>query len=261
MSTYENLLLEKEDGIALVTVNRPKVLNALNGQTFQELNDLFDALENDEEVAVIVVTGSGKKSFVAGADINELTELTAQEGQQLAERGQKVFSKIENFKKPVIAAINGFALGGGLEFALACHIRIAATEAKLGLPETKLGLIPGYGGTQRLARLVGKGIAIELVLNAGMIDSERASKIGLLNKVVDGADLLATAKGMAKNIMNNGPLAVSMAIEAINLGLETTIERGLKHESHIFGLLCSTEDKKEGTSAFLEKRKPEFKNR
>jgi len=258
---YKNILLEKGDGLAIVTVNRPKVLNAFNIETVKELGQVFDEIEADETVSAVIITGAGEKSFVAGADINELVPLNTLEAKEFAERGQSVMSKIENFPKPVIAAINGFALGGGCELALACHIRIASKNAKLGLPEVTLGIIPGYGGTQRLPKIVGKGIALELILTGKMINSDEAYRIGLVNRVVEQSELLEEAKKLARDIMKNGPVAVRCALESVNLGCETTIERGLKHEAQFFGLVCSTEDKVEGTKAFLEKRKPEFKNK
>ncbi len=258
---YETLIVEKQDNIAIVTINRPKVLNALNATVMEELEKVFSELKNDPEVGAIIITGAGEKAFVAGADISGLVDLDALEGKRFAEKGQSVFNLIENLGKPVIAAINGFALGGGCELAMACTIRIASEKAKLGQPEVNLGIIPGYGGTQRLPRLVGKGRAMELILTGRVIDANEAYQIGLVNKVVAPEKLLDEAVEMAKLILSKGPLAVKFAMEAINRGVEVSLKDGLKIEADLFGMCCATEDKTEGTKAFLEKRKPNFKGK
>ncbi|NPA15648.1 MAG: hypothetical protein GXO44_03750 [Deferribacteres bacterium] len=259
--SYETLLVEKKDNIAIVTINRPKVLNALNATVIEELGKAFTELKNDPEVGAVILTGAGEKAFVAGADISGLVELNPLEGKEFAEKGQAVFNLIENLGKPVIAAINGFALGGGCELAMACTIRIASEKAKLGQPEVNLGIIPGYGGTQRLPRLVGKGRAMELILTGRMVDASEAYQMGLVNKVVAPEKLLDEAIEMAKVILSKGPLAVKFAMEAVNRGLEVNLEEGLKIEADLFGICCATEDKVEGTKAFLEKRKPNFKGK
>ena len=259
--SYETLLVEKKDNIAIVTINRPKVLNALNATVIEELEKAFTELKNDPEVGAVILTGAGEKAFVAGADISGLVELNPLEGKEFAEKGQAVFNLIENLGKPVIAAINGFALGGGCELAMACTIRIASEKAKLGQPEVNLGIIPGYGGTQRLPRLVGKGRAMELILTGRMVDASEAYQMGLVNKVVAPEKLLDEAIEMAKVILSKGPLAVKFAMEAVNRGLEVNLEEGLKIEADLFGICCATEDKVEGTKAFLEKRKPNFKGK
>jgi len=255
---YKNLLIKKGDNLGWVIINRPDKLNALNGETIKELRAAFLSFRDDPEVRSVIFTGSGEKAFVAGADISELAHLDFAQGKQYALEGQELTKLIENFKKPVIAAINGYALGGGTEMALACHIRIASENAKMGQPEVKLGLIPGFGGTQRLARLVGKGKAMELILSGKIIDSKEAHEIGLVNKVVPQGELLVTAENLAKEIIVNAPLAIEYAIESITRGLDRTLEEGLLLEAEIFGKSCSTEDAKEGTKAFLEKRKANF---
>lgn len=253
---YENLLVEKEGKTAIVTLNRPQSLNALNAQTISELSQCLTELENDSDCRVIILTGSGEKSFVAGADIKEFADFGQQKAEELARTGQNsLFNKVENTKKPVIAAVNGFALGGGLELAMACHIRYASENAKLGLPEVTLGLIPGYGGTQRLPKLVGKGLANELIFSAKMIPAQRAKEIGLLNEVFSLEELLPKAKELAGQIANNSPMAISKAIEAVNL---SDTDQGFEKEIVSFGELFETDDKKEGVTAFLEKRKPNF---
>lgn len=255
---FENLIIEKEGAIRIITINREQKLNALNGQTLSELHQAFAALENDQEARVILLTGSGNKAFVAGADISEFANYSVEEGKKLAEHGQKtVFDKIEQGKLPCIAVINGFALGGGLELAMACHFRIASTSAKLGLPETSLGLIPGYGGTQRLTQLVGKGLAMEMILTADMIDAERALKIGLVNHVTESENLLEMAKKIAARIVMRSKNATSVAIEVVNSSLDNSVN-GFQKEIDSFGKCFGTEDFKEGVSAFLEKRKPNF---
>jgi enoyl-CoA hydratase len=258
---FKNLITRKVDGIGWVTINRPDKLNALNAEIVGELKSAFLELEKDAEVKAVILTGSGEKAFVAGADIGELAGLDLIEGRNYALNGQELTRIIENFRKPVLAAINGFALGGGTEIALACHIRIASENAKLGQPEVKLGLIPGFGGTQRLARLIGKGKAMELVLSGRVIEVQEAREIGLVNKVVPLPNLQAEAETMAKEIIKNAPLALGYAIEAINKGLDRTLEEGLDLEAEIFGRACGTEDSLEGTKAFLEKRKPNFRGK
>ncbi len=257
----ENIILEQENGIATIFINRPEKLNALNRATIQELHETLKAVDANSAIRVVVITGSGEKAFVAGADIAEFAHFSAEEGAQLAAQGQKIlFDYIENMKTPVIAAINGFALGGGLELAMACHFRIASDNAKMGLPETSLGVIPGYGGTQRLPQLIGKGRAMEMILTAGMIDAETAKTYGLVNHVVPQADLYATYKTIATRIMRNSPVAISKAIEAVNANYVSGIN-GFDVEINAFGACFATEDFKEGTTAFLEKRKAEFKGK
>jgi enoyl-CoA hydratase len=258
---YENIILEHEKGIATLFIHRPSKLNALNKATIQELYETLHQLDTNPEVKVIVITGSGEKAFVAGADIAEFAHFSETEGATLAAKGQEMlFDFIENMKTPVIAAINGFALGGGLELAMACHIRIASDNAKMGLPETSLGLIPGYGGTQRLPQLVGKGRAMEMILTAGMIDAETAKMYGLVNHVVPQADLFATYMTLANRIIKNSPVAISKAITAVNANFATGVN-GYKVEIKGFGECFATQDFKEGTTAFLEKRKAEFKGK
>jgi len=258
---FENLLVESRDRIAWVTVNRPKVLNALNRQTVRELGECFQRLGQDDAVGVIILTGAGEKSFVAGADINELARQTPLEGKETALLGQAVLNRIENLGKPVIAAINGFALGGGCELALACTLRIASENARLGQPEVKLGIIPGYGGTQRLPRLVGAGRALQLVLTGEQIPAQEAHRIGLVNEVVAREELLPRCEAIARQMLANGPLAVRLCIEAVNRGLSMTLAEGLNLEAALFGMCCTTEDMKEGTRAFLEKRAASFTGR
>lgn len=255
---YENLLYEKRDGIAYITFNRPKVLNALNRQTIEELRDALLDAKNDDAVRVLILTGAGEKAFVAGADIGELAQQTPVRGKEFSLFGQSVFHLLETMGKPSICAINGFALGGGCEMALCCTIRIASKAAKLGQPEVKLGIIPGYGGSQRLARLCGKGAAHELCLTGEMIPAEEAQRIGLVNHVYEPAELLPAAEAIAKKIIANAPIAVKYTMEAIERGVEMPLEEGLFLEATLFGLSCATEDMKEGTKAFLEKRKANF---
>ena len=259
--TFENVLYEKKAGIAYVTLNRPNVLNALNTPTWTELRAAFEDARDDVAVRGVILTGAGNKAFIAGADISELAHLTAFEAEQSSRFGQDVLDLIENLGKPVIAAINGFALGGGCETAMACTIRIAVDNAKLGQPEVKLGLVPGGGGTQRLPRLAGKGRALQLILSGEMIDAQGAYRIGLINEVVPAAELISRAETILRKIASNGPIAVKFALEAVNKGLETSQSEGLLLEASYFGLCASTEDKKEGTSAFLEKRMPQFRGR
>jgi enoyl-CoA hydratase len=257
----QNIKTENRDGILWVTIDRPKVLNALNAQTVGELEQAFTAARDDAAVKAVIVTGAGDKAFVAGADINELATLTPATAKETSERGQRVFLEIERFPKPVIAAINGFALGGGCELALACHIRIASDKAQIGLPEVTLGVIPGYGGTQRTARLLGKGKAFELVCTGDRISAADAERIGLVNKVVPADQLQSAAEEMAKRIASRSPMAVRAAIEAINRGTDMSLEDGLLLEAALFGLLSSSEDMREGMNAFLEKRTPRFSGR
>jgi len=258
---YQNILYEVRDGVAVITVNRPDKLNALNAQTLDELEDAFKRAFSDESVLAVILTGAGEKAFVAGADIGEIAELDGMRGKAFALRGQRLLSLIENGQKPVIAAVNGYALGGGTEIAMACHIRIASKNAKFGQPEVKLGVIPGYGGTQRLPRLVGRGIALEWILSGDMVDAERAYQVGLVNRVVEPENLLDEAEKIAKRICANGPFALRAALEAVNRGLAVPLEEGLRIEADLFGACCATEDKNEGTSAFLQKRKPQFKGK
>jgi len=259
--TFENLLLEKKNLIAHVTVNRPKVLNALNMATMEELRAAFTDIKNDVGIRVALLTGSGEKAFIAGADIGELAKQDAVAGKEYTHRGQSVLDLIENLGKPVIACINGFALGGGCEIAMACTMRLASENAKLGQPEVKLGIIPGLGGSQRLARLVGKGIAMQLVLAGEMITAQEAHRIGLVNEVTAPADLIPRAEAIAQKIIANAPLAVQFSMEAVNKGMEMNLAEGLYLEATLFGVACATEDKKEGTVAFLEKRPAQFKGR
>jgi len=247
----------REGGILVVTIDRPKV-NALNAQTIDEIRQAFDAAREDDSILAVIVTGGGEKAFVAGADIAELATMTPITGKEVSAKGQEVFSAIERFPKPVIAAINGFALGGGCELALACHIRIASENALIGLPEVTLGIIPGYGGTQRLPRLVGKGKAFELVCTGDAIAAAEAERIGLVNKVVPAGQLITAAEEMARKIASRSPVAVRAAIEAVNRGTDMSLDDGQLLESTLFGLLCATEDMKEGMAAFLEKRRARF---
>ena len=253
------VLLEKADRLAWVTLNRPEKLNALNNDVLKELEQIFADLEHDAEVGAVVLTGAGEKAFVAGADISELKILDTAGARTLALRGQAVFQRIEAMPKPVIAAVNGFALGGGCELALACHIRIASENARFGLPEVSLGLIPGYGGTQRLPRLVGKGVALDMILSGEMTSAADALRMGLVSRVVPQADLKASAEKLAKTILSRGPLAMRSALAAVNEGVEMPQEQGLQYEAALFGLLAATQDMQEGTGAFLEKRQAQFK--
>jgi enoyl-CoA hydratase len=258
---FDNLLLERDGTVAVVTVNRPQVLNALNSATIDDLRRAALSLKHDAGVRAIVLTGSGDKSFVAGADINELAVQTPAQAKEHALRGQHVFDLIENLGKPVIAAINGYALGGGCELAMACTLRIAADTARIGQPEINLGIIPGYGGTQRLARLVGKGVALEMLLSGRHLTAAEALQIGLVNRVVPAGSALSDAKTLAAELALKAPLAVQYIIEALNRGLEVSLDKAQFMEATLFGLAASTDDMREGTRAFLEKRKPDFKGR
>jgi enoyl-CoA hydratase len=257
--TLENVLYEKKGAIAYVTLNRPKVLNALNQRTWEELRAAFEDARDDAQVRGIIVTGAGDKAFAAGADISELAQSTAVEAQTGSSYGQEVLNLLETLGKPVIAAVNGFALGGGCETALACTIRVASENAKFGVPEVSLGLIPGGGGTQRLPRLVGKGRALQLILSGAMIGAEEAYRIGLVNEVVPAAELITRAEAIMAKFLANAPLSLKFALEAVNNGMETSLAEGLKLEASLFGLCAGTEDKKEGTEAFLQKRKAAFR--
>jgi enoyl-CoA hydratase len=260
-SEFENLLLDREGAVATITFNRPKVLNALNAQTLDELRRAILGLRRDDAIRVVILTGSGEKSFVAGADINELAVQSPTGGRDHALAGQHVFDLIENLGKPVIAAINGYALGGGCELAMACTIRIAADTAKLGQPEINLGIIPGYAGTQRLTRLVGRGAALELLLTGEQISAAEALRLGLVNRVVTAANLMGEARKLAQTLASKPPVAMRFIIDAVNTGLQMSFREAEIHEATLFGLVSSTEDMREGTRAFLEKRKPEFKGK
>ena len=256
--TYNNILLEIRNEISYITINRPKYLNALNSETIEELNEVILSLEDNRSVRSIVITGSGLKAFVAGADIKEFSNFTTEEGENLARKGQeKLFNLLENCSKPTIAAINGFALGGGLELAMSCHIRIASFNSKMGLPEVSLGVIPGYGGTQRLSSLIGKGKAMEMIFTAGMISSEDALKWGLVNSICEQDELLLNCEKIARKISKNSPMAISSAIKSINAGFIEGVD-GYEVEIKEFGKCFGTKDFIEGTSAFLEKRKAEY---
>jgi enoyl-CoA hydratase len=259
--TYENLLVETRDGVAFVTVNRPDKLNALNRRTLEELDAAFSALASDPAVRGAVVTGAGEKAFVAGADIAELAGLDAEAGREVSERGQRVFDRVERLGKPVVAAVNGFALGGGCELALACHVRVASENASLGTPEVKLGLLCGYGGTQRLPRLVGRGAALEMLLTGERVRADEALRLGLVNRVVARDALLAEAEALVRRMIANGPLALRATLEAVHGGLDRPLGEALAGEARLFGELCATEDAREGTRAFLEKRAPHFEGR
>jgi enoyl-CoA hydratase/carnithine racemase len=259
--TLENVLYEKKDSIAYVTLNRPKVLNALNKKTWADLRTAFEAARDDADVRGVILTGAGDKAFIAGADISELANVSAVEAEESSTFGQEVLNLVENLGKPVIAAINGFALGGGCETAMACTIRVASEHAKFGQPEVKLGLIPGGGGTQRMPRLVGKGRALQIILSGEIISAQEAYRIGLVNEVVPAADVITRAEGILKQIFSNAPIAVKYSLEAVNKGLETSVAEGLSLEASLFGLCAGTEDKSEGTQAFLQKRAPQFQGR
>ncbi|MFQ6104246.1 MAG: enoyl-CoA hydratase-related protein [Candidatus Glassbacteria bacterium] len=258
---FENVLFEFKNQIAYVTINRPKVLNALNLKTILELMAIFSKIKSDNKILGCILTGAGQKAFVAGADINEIIQQMPISGKDFSLRGQGVFNFIEDLGKPVIAAVNGYALGGGCEIAMACTMRIASENAKFGQPEVSLGIIPGYGGTQRLPRLIGKGRAMELILTGEAIDAQEAYRIGLVNKVVPPGELISSCEELLQKIFTKGPLAVRLAIEAVNHGLRVTLHEGLYNEASLFGLACATEDMREGTKAFIEKREAKFKGR
>ena len=258
---WKNLTYEKKDRIALITINRPKSLNSLNAETMEELDKAFAEVEQDDGTWAAIITGAGSKAFVSGADIQQFTRLKAPDSQHFALQGQTIFRRIEDMGKPVVAAINGYALGGGCELIMACTLRIASEKARFGQPEVKLGLIPGYGGTWRLPRLVGKGKALELILTGDMISAQEALSLGLVNAVVPPDKLLETAFEMVKKIITNSPLALKLAIQAINHGLDTDQVTGNHHEASLFGICFASEDKEEGVKAFLEKRKPVFTGR
>lgn len=260
MMQYGTLTFEATDRIAFVTINRPEKLNALNAIAKAELRQVFEKIKSDPSIDAVVLTGSGEKAFVAGTDIAELVELNQETGKAFAANGQAVFNLVENLGKPVIAAVNGYALGGGCELALACHIRIASENAKFGQPEVNLAVIPGYGGTQRLARLVGKGRALEMILTGEQVDAMEALRIGLVNKVVPQAELLPVCRALAQKILSKGQIAVRMALKAVQMTQETTLTDGQELEASLFGVCCGTDDFREGTKAFLEKRKPVFRN-
>ena len=259
--TLENVLYEKKDSIAYVTLNRPKVLNALNKKTWADLRTAFESARDDAAVRGVILTGAGDKAFIAGADISELASVSAVEAEESSTFGQEVLNLVENLGKPVIAAINGFALGGGCETAMACTIRVASEHAKFGQPEVKLGLIPGGGGTQRMPRLVGKGRALQIILSGEIISAQEAYRIGLVNEIVPAADLVTRSEAILKQIFSNAPIAVKYSLEAVNKGLETSVAEGLSLEASLFGLSAGTEDKREGTQAFLQKRAPQFQGR
>src|ERR1700750_2813229 len=260
-ATLENVLYEKKGALAYLTLIRPKVLNALNQRTWQDLRAAFQDARDDTDVRGVILTGAGDKAFIAGADIGELAQVTAVQAERSSTYGQEVLNLVENLGKPVVAAINGFALGGGCETAMACTIRLATEGARFGQPEVKLGVPPGGGGTQRLPRLVGKGRALQLILSGEMISAQEAYRIGLVNEVVPAADLISRAEAILKRIAANAPIAVKFALEAANKGMETSQDEGLRLEASYFGLCAATEDKKEGTTAFLEKRAAQFHGR
>lgn len=258
---YQNLVFEKKDHIGTVTFNRPKLLNALNRETMDELGALLTEAHKDTDLRVLILTGAGEKAFIAGADINELARMTPLTGPETSLHGQGVLHRLETMGKPSIAAINGFALGGGCELALACSIRLASRTAKIGQPEVKLGIIPGYGGSQRLARLCGRGIAHELCLSGEMISADEAQRIGLVNHVYEPQELMPAAESLAKKIAANAPIAVQLTMDAIERGVEMPLQQGLFLEATLFGMSCATEDMREGTRAFLEKRAAQFQGK
>jgi enoyl-CoA hydratase len=259
MSEYSTISIEQDGARATVVVSRPEKLNALNDETLGELHDAFEALAADDRVRGLVITGAGDKAFVAGADIGELARMGPIDGIGVSRKGQETFRLLERMGKPVVAAVNGYALGGGLELALACHLRVASENARFGLPEVKLGIIPGYGGTVRLPRIVGRGRALELILTGEMVDAGRAYEMGLVNRVVAPGEARSAAEGLLDTVLKNGPIALRFALEAVDRSLETGVDEGLGLESHLFGLLASTGDMREGMGAFLEKREAEFR--
>ncbi len=261
MGSPVNVKIEITDAVALVTFDRPHALNALNRQTLEELESAISTLRDDPGVGALILTGAGDKAFVAGADIKEMVALTALEAAEMAKRGQRIFRQVETFPKPVVAAVNGFCLGGGCELALACHIRIASENARFGQPEVKLGLIPGYGGTQRLPRLVGRGQALEIILSGAMVDAKRALEIGLVNRVVAAEQLLPVCQELCRQILKNAPVALRLCLESVTRGADMPLQQAAALEASLFGLACSTEDMKEGTAAFVEKRPPAFQGK
>jgi len=256
---YENIIYDVKDGLAFVTINRPQKLNALNSDLIHDLSDAFQQIKQDDGIKAVLITGAGDKAFISGADIQELSVLTPMTGKEKMLTGHALFNLIENIGKVVVAAVNGFALGGGCELAMACTLRFASADARFGQPEINLGVIPGYGGTQRLSRLVGKGRALELILSGDMINAEEAYRIGLVNKIFPKDRLLEEAEAFCRKLMAKGPIALRCALEAVNKGLNQTLAEGLNLEANLFALLCATQDTKEGLTAFLEKRKPTFK--
>ena len=258
---YENILFENKNHIGIVTINRPDKLNALNKKTISELDQVFDKIKVDSEIHIIIITGTGEKAFVAGADIGELNKLDVISAKEFSEKGNMVFRKIETLEKPVIAAVNGFALGGGCELALACHLRLASENSKFGQPEVNLGIIPGYGGTQRLARIINSARALEMILTGDMISADEAFRIGLVNKIYPQPELLAKSIELAEKISSKGQQAIRFALKAVKATDNLSLSEGLAYEASLFALVCGTEDFKEGTSAFLEKRKPSFTNK
>lgn len=261
MAPLRNVKVEISDSIAVVTIHRPEALNALNRHTLEELETVLSELRDTPEASALILTGSGEKAFVAGADIKEMEGMTPLQALQMARRGQRIFSRVERFPKPVVAAVNGFCLGGGCELALACHLRIATENAKFGQPEVKLGLIPGYGGTQRLPRLVGRAVALEMVLSGEMIDAQRALETGLVNRVVPAEDLLTASRELCEKMLSNAPVALRLGLEAVVRGSEMPLEDACAFEASLFGVACSTDDMREGITAFVKKRRPEFKGR
>jgi enoyl-CoA hydratase len=259
--SYENIKVETREAVAIVTVNRPEKLNALNDRTVEELEQAFTAIGSDPSVRGVILTGAGEKAFVAGADIGELSTQSPVDGRERSLRGQRVLDRIEGLGKPVLAAVNGFALGGGCELAMACHVRVASDNARLGTPEVKLGIMCGYAGTQRLSRLVGKGRALELLLTGEMVDAQEAYRIGLVNKVVARDQLLAEAEALLRKMLANGPISLRFTLDAVNRGLEMPFPEAQTYEATLFGLICTTEDMKEGTKAFLEKRPAKFQGK
>jgi enoyl-CoA hydratase len=257
--SYSHILFEAgDDGIALLTVNRPDKLNALNSALVLELDDAFRRVRTDPALRALIITGAGERAFVAGADINELAVVSPVEAREYAARGQRIFRDLETMAKPSVAAVNGFALGGGLELAMACTVRFASPNAKLGQPEIKLGILPGYGGTQRLPRLIGRGRALEMLLSGEPVDAAEAHRIGLVNAVVPQAELVAHSRQWLGKVLANAPVAAGLIVEAVDLGLNSGVDEGLRYEALAFGLVAATEDRREGTRAFLEKRKPAF---
>jgi len=261
MGDLQYIKISWDGELAVLTIDRQEKLNALNGEVISELGEAFDSLRYDDDVRGVILTGAGEKAFVAGADIGELAKMDALSGVQVSRKGQGVFKSLEQFPKPILAAVGGFALGGGCELALACHLRLASPNARFGLPEVGLGIMPGYGGTVRLARLIGLGRAVELTLTGEMIDAQRAYEMGLVSRVVDRAELLEEAKNLLRKVTRNGPQAVRLALESVYRAQDATLQEGLSTEAALFGLLASTEDMKEGMTAFLEKRKPDFRGR